>query len=144
LLGGGVYCTEEAVAWGLPAGDGMEQTQQPEIPKALLKVFARLHPVALGVAFGVVGGAVIYFITAVVLIHAHNPLSPDLTLLAQFLYGYSVTWSGALIGLLWGFALGFAAGWSSAVIRNLIMHWWLVLARSRAEMEYYRDFLDHM
>jgi hypothetical protein len=122
----------------------MPETQQPEIPKTVLRAFARIHPVAMGVALGIPAGAVMSFITAVVLLHAHTPLSPDLTLFAQFFIGYSVTWSGAFVGFLWAFAVGFAAGWISAVLRNLIIHWWLVFARSRAEMEYYRDFLDHM
>jgi hypothetical protein len=122
----------------------MPEIQQPEIPKTVLRAFARIHPVALGVALGLPAGAVMLFMTAVVLLHAHTPLSPDLSLFAQLFIGYSVSWGGALVGFSWAFAVGFAVGWSFAVLRNLIIHWWLVFARSRAEMEYYRDFLDHM
>jgi len=97
----------------------------------------------MGVAVGVVLGAVVFFVTVVQVIRGGFPV-PNLWLLAQFFFGYRVTIPGAFIGLLWGFGVGFVLGWSFALLRNMSVWIWLTVIRSRAEMEQYRDFLDHL
>jgi hypothetical protein len=109
----------------------------------LLLAFARLHRTAFGVACGVVLGALLSIATLVLLIRGGYP-EPNLNLLAQFLWGYSISWRGLLIGVLWGFGLGFGFGWGFALVRNAVSWIWLTVIRSRAEMEHYADFLDHL
>ena len=113
------------------------------LPSPLLRAFAPLHKTALGVACGVVLGGSIFFISAALLIHGGQP-DFGIELLGQFFVGYSLTWTGAFIGLLWGLGAGFIFGWSFALLRNLVFWAWLLGIRSRADMEQYNDFLDHL
>jgi hypothetical protein len=117
---------------------------QEQLPRPLLQAFAPLHRMAMGLAWGVVLGALVFLMTVTLLLKGGDVVGPNLALLGQYFFGYSVTWPGAFVGLLWGFALGFVLGWGFAVVRNLVFWLWLVSIRSRAEMEQYGDFLDHM
>jgi hypothetical protein len=125
----------------------MGEDNKDRLPKEILRAFAPLHRGAMGVAWGVVLGCGIFLLTAVLLVkgpQGNHSVGPNLALLAQFFFGYTVTWPGAFIGLLWGLVVGFVLGWGFAFTRNLVFWLWLTLVRSRAEMEQYDDFLDHM
>lgn len=111
--------------------------------RPLLRAFAPLHKTALGIASGVVLGGLVSAVTLATVILGRYP-SPNLDLMSQFFWGYSVSWRGAFIGLLWGLALGFLLGWGFALVRNVAVWIWLTVIRSRAEMEEYSDFLDHL
>ena len=108
----------------------------------LLRAFAPLHRTAMGVAWGVVGGGLLALATLVAVLKGTDFLS--FGLLAQFLWGYRVSWPGVFIGLAWGFAVGFALGWGFAFVRNATVWLWLTVIRSRAEMDQYSDLLDHL
>ncbi len=105
--------------------------------------FTPLDRKALGLAAGIVAGALL-FITTMIVVMKGGGARFQLQLLNQFLWGYSVTLGGAFIGLLWGLALGFGLGWGFAVLRNLVIWIWLTVVRSRAEMDQYSDLLDHL
>jgi len=122
----------------------MAQADTNKVSKALLAAFAPLHRLAMGVAAGVVLGGLVFLMTASVLIRGPYQGWPNLALLGHYFLGYTVTWFGALIGLLWGFAVGFLMGWGFALLRNFAVWAWLLVVRSRAEMEQYDDFLDHV
>lgn len=116
-----------------------------EVPRSLLLAFAPLHKAGLGAACAFVCGLLVFFVTAFLIVtHSGGPLGPHLGLLSQFFLGYSVTWEGALVGLLWGSALGFVVGWMFAFVRNLVLALYLILIRARADVDEYRDFLDHI
>ena len=121
-----------------------EDESKEQLPSPLLLAFAPMHRTAMGVAFGVVCGGLLFIMTAALLLKGGYPIGPNLSLLGQYFPGYSVTVLGAFIGLLWGFGVGFILGWGFAVARNAIVWAWLTLVRSRAEMDEYGDFLDHM
>jgi hypothetical protein len=118
-------------------------TRNIEISPILLP-FAPMHKRAMGIAAGTVAGALLWLATVILLLKGGYPIGPNLWLLSQFLVGYSVTWHGAFIGWAWGFALGYVAGWSFAGFRNLVFRAWLIMIRSRAEKEQYRDILDRL
>ncbi len=122
----------------------MTEGTHNELPRPLLQAFAPLHRLAMGMAWGVVFGGLVFLMTVTLLVKGGEVVGPNLALLGQYFFGYSVTWAGAVIGLLWGFGTGFVLGWLFAVIRNIVFWFWLTLIRSRAEMEQYGDFLDHM
>jgi len=111
-----------------------------EIP--LLRAFAPLHRTAMGVAWGVVTGGVLAVATMVPVIKGNDFLS--FGLLAQFFWGYSVSWRGVFVALLWGLGVGFALGYGFALVRNAAVWLWLTVIRSRAEMDQYSDLLDHL
>jgi hypothetical protein len=128
----------------MPPGRGEMFSQDDETESApLLLAFAPLHRLALGVASGVVVGTLLFAATLALLLRGGYP-EPNLNLLAQFLWGYSISWRGLWIGVLWGFGLGFGLGWGFALVRNAVSWIWLTVIRSRAEMEHYADFLDHL
>jgi len=111
-----------------------------EIP--LLRAFAPLHRTAMGVAWGVVLGGLLAVATTVPVIKGSDFLS--FGLLEQFFWGYSVSWRGVFVALLWGFGVGFVLGYGFAFIRNATVWLWLTVIRSRAEMDQYSDLLDHL
>ena len=121
----------------------MSGVDQRELPKSLLLAFAPIHKTALGVAVGAVVGGLLFLMTLLVAQKGGYP-QPNLWLLAQFLPGYRLTAQGAFMGLAWGFAVGFLLGWGIAFCRNVVVWIWLTIIRSRAEMEQYNDFLDHL
>lgn len=89
----------------------------------LRAAFARFDVRALGIAMGAFAAIAIFALTAVLLLKAPSPgnvVGPHLATLANALPGYSVSWSGGIIGALEGFVLGylvgalFAMGWNVA------------------------------
>lgn len=122
----------------------MVEAESPELEAGLLLAFAPLHRMALGVASGTVMGGLIFAATLFLVVKGGYPVGPNLALLGEFMYGYTVTLAGALIGSIWGFGIGFFIGWMFAVAHNVAIWLWLIVIRSQAEMDQYGDFLDHM
>ncbi|MGH9814514.1 MAG: hypothetical protein ACRD5F_13980 [Candidatus Acidiferrales bacterium] len=116
----------------------------PALPEPVLLAFAPLHRMGMGMAGGVVFGGGLFLMTIALLLRGGYPIGPKLSLLSHFFSGYSVTWPGSLLGLAWGFVAGFFLGYSFALAHNLAVWLWLVVVKSRAEMDQYGDFLDHM
>ena len=121
----------------------MPVQQDHMVANPLLLAFARIHRRALGIAAGLVLGGFLAIITVVAVIRGGQG-KEGMGLLSQFFWGYSVSWPGVLVVFLWGFGLGFIAGWSLALLRNAMVWIWLTAIRSRAEMNEYSDFLDHL
>ena len=110
---------------------------------ALALAFAPVHKLALGVAVGLVVGLLVFALTAFHLI-LQPQNSIQLGLLAQYFYGYDLSWQGAAIGLAWGFLTGFVTGWFLAFVRNLVLTITVFALRTKAELEQTSDFLDHI
>src|SRR6185295_16221852 len=122
----------------------MAEPSRPADPvdQALRYAFAPLHKRALGLAFGLTAGLVVFVVTAFhVVAHAGDGL--PLGLLSQYFYGYNVSWRGAFVGLWWAFVAGFAAGWFLAFLRNLAVAIWPFVMKAKASLAQTRDFLDH-
>src|SRR5262245_20291203 len=65
----------------------------------IVQAFARIDRTALGLAIGILCGLAIFTATIVLLIRGGEVVGPNLALLGQFFFGYTVTLSGAFIGL---------------------------------------------
>lgn len=89
--------------------------------KILGQAFAKLDAVALGVGVGTAWGGTIWLMTALLLAKGGEQIGPNLSLLNQFMPGYSVTWIGGVVGLLYGFGAGFVFGFAFARARNTAM-----------------------
>jgi len=124
--------------------DSVQHLQDIDDSPVLLRAFAPLHSFAMGIAAGVVVSALLAIITVVLLLRGTDDAITAGSLLGQFFWGYSVSLRGIFIGLAWGFALGFVMGYGFALLRNAAVWLWLTLIRSRAEMDQYSDFLDHI
>ena len=120
-----------------------EPAPASQLPTELLLAFAPLHKAAFGAAIGVACGLLVFAATAVTLLR-HTENLVQLHLLANYFRGYSVTWSGAVIGAVWGGFAGFVFGWFMAFCRNVVLAVSLFVIRSRAELARTRDFLDHV
>jgi hypothetical protein len=114
-----------------------------EIAVELGYATAPMHKRAFGIAVGTVAGLLLFLLTAFhVVMQADNAL--PIGLLAQYFYGYTVTWAGAVVGLAWGFGTGFVGGWFVAFVRNLVVTVTMFALRTKAELERTSDFLDHI
>jgi len=121
-----------------PADAGAESVRS-----ALIHAFAPMHKLAFGVAVGTALGLLIT-VTTVVHVALRPEPAPNVSLLGQYYYGYSVSLHGAVVGGIWGFASGFVAGWFAAFTRNLVIAVWIFVTRTRAELAATREFLDHI
>jgi hypothetical protein len=113
----------------------------PSLPTSLALAFAPVHKLAMGVAVGLVCALVIAAVTVFQLL-ADSPDAPELSLIGQYFYGYTVSWSGMVVGVFWGFFTGFVAGWFVAFVRNFVLAVWVVTIRAKAELS--NSFLDHI
>ena len=126
----------------VPREPNVSSPQQRPAPAAFEPLFARAHKRALGVAVGLTVGLSVFIITMV-----HVGLAIDgleIGLLSQYFYGYTVTWSGAFIGLAWGFVTGFIAGWMLGFVHNFTVGFWMFLVRTRNDLKSTTNFLDHI
>jgi hypothetical protein len=114
------------------------------IPAPAAVALARVHPVALGLALGVLCGAW-GFATTVWTIALGNPvLRRGLSLLSQYLPGYHVTAWGAALAFFYGVLAGFAAGYAFASTRNYLLAVYVRYLRRRAEREQLNEVLDRL
>ena len=111
---------------------------------ALTQVFARLDPIALGLAMGIVCGVTLLFATLFLVTKGGDVVGPTLQLLGQFFPGYSVTVPGGFVGLLWAFAAGFVLGSVSAYLRNVAVYVGAIVIHRDIELSVLRRFLDFM
>lgn len=119
--------------------------QLPLSPERVLQVaFARLDPMALGAALGLVGGFGLFFATGFLLLKGGPMVGKNLALLGQYLFGFTPTWTGALVGLAEALLGGFALGYVVASLRNWGLAAYAVRLRRRAAAEARRDLLDRV
>ena len=97
----------------------------------LRAAFARFDVRALGIAMGVLAAIAIFALTAVLLLKAPPAgyaVGPHLASLANVLPGYSVSWSGGIIGAIEVFVLGYLAGALFAMGWNVAHFFYLMTA----------------
>ena len=80
----------------------------------------RMHSLVNGIVSGIVCGAVLFAMTAWLLLKGGEQVGPRLALLGQYLPGYTVSWPGSLVGLFYGLLLGFVIGFGGSWLYNLI------------------------
>jgi protoporphyrinogen oxidase len=95
-----------------PADRAVPSKKVRDLEEVLDEVFARFDPLAMGVAVGSVAALALYVATTSLLIKGGEAVGPNLSLLGQYLFGFSATWRGALIGALEAGILGYLFGFS--------------------------------
>lgn len=139
---------EEGTSPALGGGDRMIPGRIAAAPEEQLAAqvleegLARLDPLALGVAVGVVCGLGLFAATAVLLFEGGPVVGPRLALLGNYLIGYSVSWSGAVVGAIEAAILGFLGAAAFAGLRNRALEAHARHLRRRAEAAARRDLLD--
>jgi protoporphyrinogen oxidase len=122
-----------------PASNGDRLTPRHLTPDELIEAaFARMDPVALGLSVGTVTGLCLFLATAALLLKGGAVVGPTLSLLNNYLYGFSVTWTGSMIGLVETGIGGFVLGFLFASFRNWGMDGYAWLLQRRAQ----RDLLE--
>jgi glycosyltransferase involved in cell wall biosynthesis len=125
----GIHFAVHALAWrfgydiysGVGFCYGSFRFASSSTQKILSEAFAKLDPVALGAGVGTLWGGAIWTATVVLLAKGGDHIGPKLSLLSQFYPGYSVTWTGSVIGFIYGLGTGFLFGFSFACSRNIAM-----------------------
>jgi hypothetical protein len=105
----------------------LEQSEQAMLASA----FAKLDPVALGVALGAVCALGLWFATAALLWQGGSMVGLHLQGLGHYLPGYSVSWGGAFIGAIESALVGFGIGALLAWMWNGYHSWFIALAVAR-------------
>lgn len=121
----------------------MPERHDDPLEQELELAFAPLHKRHFGVASALVGAVLLFLVTAVHLLRQPGEPYP-LVLLDNYLPGYTVTWTGALVGAFWGLWVGFVVGWFFAFCRNLVIACARLFFRAKAELADARGFLDHI
>jgi hypothetical protein len=91
-----------------------ERREIDELSREVIKIQANV----LAVVCALIGGLLLFTMTAWLLIKDGPNVGAHLRLLGQYLVGYSVTWTGSLVGFLYGALIGAAVGWVIGKIYN--------------------------
>ena len=88
--------------------------------RELHRVVARIQAGLLAAGFGVVCGTGLLLMTVWLMIKGGEHVGSHLQLLSNYFVGYSVTWTGSVIGFFYGFATGALIGWAIATVYNRV------------------------
>lgn len=116
--------------------------RRPFMESFLSRTFARMDKLAFATALGLVCGLTVALATLWLVIKGGDVVGPNMSLLNQYFFGYSVTLKGACLGFGYSFSWGFLFGWLFAYLRNLFLALSIFQIRKRAEKLSFQDFLD--
>lgn len=120
-----------------------EPREKAALERLLERAFARMDNVALAAAVGSVFGLFVFLATIFLIFRSGHITAPSLHLLSQYYYGYTVTITGAFIGMGYSFLWGFLFGWLFAYLRNMFIGYFIYRVKRKAALLKFRDFLDH-
>ena len=120
----------------------IEAAKTSAADQVIIEAFAKLDRTALGFAVGTLSGLIVFLATIVLVIKGGTVVGPNLALLGQFFFGYTVSISGAFIGLVYGFVVGFIVGWLIGLLRNLLVSAYLIALKTRANLTSSLDSID--
>ncbi len=92
----------------------------PQTDALLLDTVARLRASVMSVVLAMFCGVGLFCATAWLLVRGGPNVGLHLNLLGQYFPGYSVSWPGAFLGLVYGGLVGAVVGWMAAWIYNRI------------------------
>ena len=121
-----------------------EDGEDTSASQILRHVFQRLHPVAFGVAIGVVAGLSLFLATVVLVLKGGNIVGPNLSLLSQYLPEYRVTMGGSVLGLMYGQVIGFISGWFLATLRNGSLLLYMAVVDNQVRHEVLKNFHEYI
>jgi hypothetical protein len=87
----------------------------------LSRTVARIQAGVMALVFGLIGGLGMFLMTVWLLIKGGHNVGRHLNLLGHYFIGYSVSWTGSVIGLFYGALVGGLIGWAIGKIYNRIV-----------------------
>lgn len=120
------------------------ESKESTADEILEAAFAKLDPVALGIAVALVGGIALFAATVILLLKGGTPVGPNLSLLGQYFIGFEVSWKGAFVGLVEAGIGGFLVGCVGASLRNGFMRGYVILLKRRADAEERKRMLEQV
>jgi hypothetical protein len=87
------------------------------------RTIAHLRASIVAVVTAMVGGFGLFAATLWLVIKGGPNVGQNLALLRAYYPGFSVTWTGSLVGLFYGAVTGAVVGWSVAWLYNLLAGW---------------------
>jgi hypothetical protein len=86
------------------------------------QTIARIRTNALAAVCALIGGLGLFAMTVWLLIKGGPHVGKNLQLLSNYFIGYTVTWSGSVVGLFYGALCGGAIGWAVGTTYNSIVN----------------------
>lgn len=96
--------------------DNLENQDEELLTRAVVRLSGNI----LGLVFGTIFALVIFVATNWLVLKGGPVVGPHLRLLGQFFLGYSVTFLGSLVGMLYGFVAGYLIGIFIAWVYNSV------------------------
>ena len=90
---------------------------------AVSRAVVRMHAGVMALVCAILGGAGLFTMTVWLLIKGGPRVGQHLGLLSQYFYGYTVTWKGSVVGLVYGAVTGGIVGWLLGRVYNGVV--WL-------------------
>jgi hypothetical protein len=87
-------------------------------PEEVSRAIARIQAGVLAVVCGLLGGVGLFLMTIWLVIKGGPHVGAHLNLLGHYFIGYSVTWTGSVVGFFYGLLVGGLIGWSIGKIYN--------------------------
>ena len=111
--------------------------------KLIIQAIAKVDCSALGIAVGALLGMGIFLFTNLLILKEDILVGQFLALLNQYFWGYTVSFTGSLIGLGYGFVFGLVLGWFTAFLRNFAVKIYLYIAKYKERMVSVNNFIDY-
>lgn len=93
-------------------------SQKDEVSRTI----ARIKADALALVCGLIGGLGLFVMTVWLVLKGGPQPGQHLQLLSNFFIGYSVTWTGAFVGLVYGAVTGGLIGWAVGRVYNSVVN----------------------
>jgi hypothetical protein len=87
------------------------------------RTIARIRAGIAAIVSAMIGGFALFAATVWLLIKGGPNVGQNLGLLRSYYPGYSVTWTGSLVGLFYGAVTGATIGWCVAWLYNMLAGW---------------------
>lgn len=87
------------------------------------RTIARLRAGIVAIVTGMVTGAALFAATLWLVLQGGPNVGQHLRLLRAYYPGYTVTWSGSLVGFAYGALTGAVLGWCVAWLYNVLADW---------------------